>query len=121
MRELLSQSWFWTCLLLIQRVAPPKVLSTSHARGDVPKAALDGFGAAFFSPELLAPADLPLAPRKQSRLGSPFSRCFHRIPRGIREVDEIVELSRSAQPQTSVNHHAFAIYVLRHIAHQIGG
>lgn len=49
MSELLFQSWFWTCLLLIQRVAPPKVLNILHARGDVSKAALKDSGAAFFS------------------------------------------------------------------------
>src|SRR5580704_5113900 len=48
-----------------------------------------------------------------------LSRPFEHVPRRVRQIHEVVELSRAAKPQTAVNHYAFAVDVAGLIAQQI--
>src|SRR5580658_6643715 len=48
-----------------------------------------------------------------------LARRFEHVPRGIRQIEEVIEFARAAQPQAAINHHTFAVHVVRLIAQQI--
>src|SRR5277367_4697545 len=50
-----------------------------------------------------------------------LARRFEHVPRGIRQIEEVVEFPGAAQPQAAVNHHAFTIHVVGLFTQQIYG
>jgi len=51
-----------------------------------------------------------------SRLRIFSARGFHLLHAASGNISQIIELARAAQPLRAVNHHAFAVDILRHVA-----
>src|SRR5580698_10686657 len=50
-----------------------------------------------------------------------FACCFERVPGSLGHIDEVIELSRTAQPLSAVNHDALAVDVTGLLAYELGG